>query len=47
MQNINNFLAICAGNFGIKASDLFSAEELYYATEFSKVVVTLSILSKT
>eukprot|EP00053_Salpingoeca_punica_P017049 m.162985 g.162985 ORF g.162985 m.162985 type:complete len:812 (+) comp17104_c0_seq1:358-2793(+) len=47
MQNINNFLSTCTSSFGLKPDVLFSAEELYYATDFSKVVSALSLLSKT
>eukprot|EP00052_Salpingoeca_macrocollata_P034789 m.12643 g.12643 ORF g.12643 m.12643 type:complete len:807 (+) comp6968_c0_seq1:124-2544(+) len=46
MQNINNFLTVCSTVFGLKAGDLFTADELYYASNFAKVVETLSLLSK-
>lgn len=47
MQNINSFLSTCVAIFGLKPTDLFTADELYYASNFSKVVHTLSLLSKT
>lgn len=47
MQNINGFLNACVSTFSLKPSDLFSADELYYASNFPKVVHTLSLLSKT
>jgi hypothetical protein len=37
MRNINSFLAACQTQLGLKQSDLFTAEELYYASDFAKV----------
>ena len=34
MQNINAFLNACVSPCGLKQSDLFTAEQLYYASEF-------------
>eukprot|EP00051_Salpingoeca_urceolata_P001684 m.43077 g.43077 ORF g.43077 m.43077 type:complete len:802 (-) comp11610_c0_seq2:431-2836(-) len=47
MQNINSFLAACKTHFGLKEADLFTADQLYYASDFAKVVTTLSSLSQT
>eukprot|EP00047_Mylnosiga_fluctuans_P003769 m.230841 g.230841 ORF g.230841 m.230841 type:complete len:803 (+) comp12124_c0_seq1:82-2490(+) len=47
IQNINYFLSACTSTFGLKAGDLFQAEELYYASNFAKVLHTLSLVSKT
>ncbi|EGD78927.1 hypothetical protein PTSG_11799 [Salpingoeca rosetta] len=47
MQNINRFLEACQDKFRMKKTDLFTADELYYASNFAKVVETLSLLSKT
>ena len=47
MQNINAFLASAEKQFGIKPADLFTADQLYYASDFAKVVACLSLLSKT
>ena len=38
MQNINSFLSACVSTFGLKPADLFSADELYYASNFPKVL---------
>lgn len=45
MQNINAFLDLCP-KFGVKSGDLFDADELYYASDFPKVVTCLEKLSK-
>eukprot|EP00040_Diaphanoeca_grandis_P021369 m.113851 g.113851 ORF g.113851 m.113851 type:complete len:782 (-) comp28302_c0_seq1:91-2436(-) len=45
MQNINSFLQACP-NFGVKSNDLFTADELYYASNFQKVIACLSMLSR-
>jgi len=45
MQNINSFLQACP-NFGIKSGDLFTADELYYASNFQKVIACLSLISR-
>lgn len=47
LQNINSFLAACQTQFGLSDKDLFSADQLYYASDFAKVVKTISLLSKT
>lgn len=47
MQNINSFLAALPVHFGLKEKDLFTADQLYYASDFAKVVSCLSLLSKT
>ena len=47
MQNINRFLEACQKKFRMKENELFTADELYYASNFPKVVETLSQLSKT
>lgn len=47
MENISNFLTACSKKFGMKSSDLFQPDDLFYATDFSKVVRTLGILSAT
>ena len=44
MQNINAFLDVCP-KLGVK-SDLFNADELYYASDFPKVITCLEKLSK-
>lgn len=44
-ENINSFLDAMP-SFGLKPSDLFHADHLYYASDFAKVVSTLSLLSK-
>ena len=46
MKNINSFLTACQATFGLKSSDLFTAEHLYYASDFAKCVHTISLLSK-
>lgn len=46
MQNINSFLA-ALNQFGIKPDELFTADELYYASDFAKVIASLSRFSKT
>lgn len=46
MQNINSFLGACP-KFGLKSDDLFTADELYYASNFQKVITCLSALSRT
>ncbi len=46
MQNINSFLAALP-SFSLKEKDLFTADQLYYASDFPKVLSCLSILSKT
>ena len=43
MQNIHSFLAALPS---LGVTDLFEADELYYASDFSRVVNTLSKLSK-
>ena len=44
MQNINAFLE-AVPKVGVKDADLFTADELYYASDFPKVIHTLSVLS--
>ena len=34
MQNINSFLTALVDKFGLKQSELFTAEQLYYASDF-------------
>jgi len=46
MQNINAFLE-SAEKFGVPEKHLFDADELYYASDFPKVIACLSALSKT
>ncbi|CAB3991798.1 proto-oncogene vav-like, partial [Paramuricea clavata] len=46
LKNIRGFLHACVNNFGLKESVLFDAHELYDVSDFAKVVVTLSQLSK-
>ena len=46
MQNINSFLEACS-NFKIGEKDLFEADELFYASDFPKVLTCLSAMSKT
>jgi guanine nucleotide exchange factor VAV len=46
MQNIQGFLE-AASKFGVKESELFQADELYYASDFPKVLSCLSVLSGT
>eukprot|EP01136_Pigoraptor_vietnamica_P016366 Opistho-1_new@60298 len=40
-ENINNFVEGCAKHLGIKQSDLFQADDLFYATNFEKVLFAL------
>lgn len=47
MQNINKFLEVCQKKFRMKEGELFTADELYYASNFPKVVASLSALSRT
>lgn len=47
IQNINLFVTTCTAVFGLKPADMFTAEELYYASNFAKVVTVLSLLSRT
>jgi hypothetical protein len=44
MQNINAFLE-AARKFGLKEADLFTADQLYYASDFQKVITCISTLS--
>eukprot|EP00729_Bicosta_minor_P001740 gene1740-6643_t len=44
MQNINSFLEVAA-KMGVKSADLFTADELYYASDFPKVIQCLLALS--
>lgn len=37
IQNINLFITACTTVFGLKPVDMFTAEELYYASNFAKV----------
>eukprot|EP01147_Barroeca_monosierra_P010411 gene10411-2542_t len=46
MQNINRFLEACHKRFRMRDSELFTADELYYASNFAKVADTISLLSK-
>ena len=46
MQNINAFLE-SAEKFGVPSKHLFDADELYYASDFPKVIACLSALSRT
>eukprot|EP00043_Microstomoeca_roanoka_P009973 m.95012 g.95012 ORF g.95012 m.95012 type:complete len:787 (+) comp14747_c2_seq1:104-2464(+) len=46
MQNINRFLETLVKQFRMKEGDLFTADELYYASNFAKVVETISLLSQ-
>jgi len=46
MRNINAFLA-AVQSLGIKEKDCFTADQLYYASDFPRVMNTLSLLSKT
>jgi len=46
MQNIQGFLE-SASKFGVKDGDMFAADELYYASDFPKVLSCLSVLSGT
>lgn len=47
MQNINSFLAAAEKQFNLKAQELFTADQLYYASDFARVINCLSLLSKT
>jgi len=44
MQNINAFLE-AARKFGLKEGDLFTVDQLYYASDFQKVITAISTLS--
>ena len=46
MRNINAFLDAIQ-KMGVKERDCFTADQLYYASDFPRVVNTLSLLSKT
>eukprot|EP00054_Salpingoeca_dolichothecata_P025603 m.180295 g.180295 ORF g.180295 m.180295 type:complete len:573 (-) comp25414_c0_seq1:633-2351(-) len=46
-QNINGFLMACSQSFGLSQDSIFSAEELFHASQFQKVIQTISKLSKT
>ncbi|XP_028410970.1 guanine nucleotide exchange factor VAV2-like isoform X2 [Dendronephthya gigantea] len=46
LKNIRAFLHACEKHFGLKESVLFDAHELYDVSDFGKVVITLSHLSK-
>lgn len=47
MQNINSFLGALQSSFGMKQADFFTADQLYYASDFARVVNTISLLSRT
>eukprot|EP00038_Savillea_parva_P023433 m.40912 g.40912 ORF g.40912 m.40912 type:complete len:809 (+) comp6046_c0_seq2:199-2625(+) len=47
MQNINAFLDAASTKFKLKDADLFTAEMLWYASDFPKVMSCLSALSST
>jgi hypothetical protein len=42
MQNINAFITALTTNFSLKPSEVFSAEQLFYASDFA-LVSSLSI----
>eukprot|EP00045_Choanoeca_perplexa_P000671 m.15423 g.15423 ORF g.15423 m.15423 type:complete len:783 (+) comp10462_c0_seq1:26-2374(+) len=46
MQNINQFLEALSNTFKLKDSQIFAADQLYYASNFAKVVDTLSAMSR-
>lgn len=46
IENIRVFLDACHTNFSLNKKDLFEEEELYDATRFYRVLVTLSKLSQ-
>ncbi|XP_046844062.1 proto-oncogene vav-like isoform X2 [Xenia sp. Carnegie-2017] len=46
LKNIRAFLHACVNHFGLKESILFDAHDLYDVSDFGKVVMTLSNLSK-
>ena len=46
LKNIRIFLTTCAAHFHLKESDLFEPSMLYDYTDFERVLVTLSKLSK-
>ncbi|KJE98262.1 hypothetical protein CAOG_008252 [Capsaspora owczarzaki ATCC 30864] len=46
-ENIANFLDACVKTFGLKRAELFATEDLYYGSNFGKIITTLDKLSKT
>jgi len=46
MENINAFLHACETTFKLKESDMFTADQLYYASDFQQVISCLSTLSR-
>lgn len=45
-QNIKLFVDACKNHFGLKESELFEPTMLYHLTNFHRVLITLSKLSK-
>ncbi|RDD43410.1 Guanine nucleotide exchange factor VAV3 [Trichoplax sp. H2] len=45
--NIKHFLKACSETFNLHSKDLFTPDELLHITNFSKVMHTLSVLSRT
>jgi hypothetical protein len=46
LQNIHAFLSCVVSSFGLSYDDIFEAEDLYYASNFERVVQTLALLSQ-
>jgi hypothetical protein len=46
-KNINAFLLACQRTFGLRPTELFNPEDLFHATRFDCVLLTLSRLSQT
>eukprot|EP00040_Diaphanoeca_grandis_P019004 m.100075 g.100075 ORF g.100075 m.100075 type:complete len:776 (-) comp27218_c0_seq1:153-2480(-) len=46
MENIEGFLHACVNTFKLKDTDMFTADQLYYASDFQKVISCLSALSR-
>eukprot|EP01135_Chromosphaera_perkinsii_P012080 Nk52_evm18s2579 gene=Nk52_evmTU18s2579 len=46
-ENINSFLDACSRHFGLLKSDLFKVDDLFYASDFGKVIHTINKLSTT
>ena len=46
-ENINSFLHACSKHFGLLKDDLFKVDDLFYASDFGKVIHTIHKLSTT
>lgn len=44
-QNISSFLMACISHFGLREEDLFSPDDLFHASRFDLIILTLSKLS--